>query len=167
MRFSQTVSPELADRDFRRFRARSMVGLESLNGDLSANLRKTRIYLRSKREAVVSGEWLAEHSGNKLRLTIANQSLQTKFDTNIRTFADAPAMRFLQTVSPEMPDRDFRRFWPRFRVKIQSLFAQEGHMPLISHRYFGRKCSNINSLDLVAGEPGFEPKLTEIIFLLR
>ena len=70
-------------------------------------------------------------------------------------------MRFLQTVSPEMPDRDFRRFWPRFRAKTQSLFVQEGHMPLISRRYFMRKKSNINSLDLVAGEPGFEPGLTE------
>ncbi|MCA8930504.1 MAG: hypothetical protein KDC18_20790, partial [Alphaproteobacteria bacterium] len=58
--------------------------------------------------------WLAENSGNKLRLTIANQSLLAKTGTIIGTFADAPAMLFSQTVSPKLADRDFWRFTAYF-----------------------------------------------------
>jgi len=104
MRLPQTVSPELADRDFRRFRARFGAESQSLFGGVPANPRKPRSYPTVKLEMLFRDGWLAEQSGNKLRLTIANQSLLASFGSNIRTFADAPAMRFSQTVSPETPD---------------------------------------------------------------
>lgn len=70
-------------------------------------------------------------------------------------------MRFLQTVSPEMADRDFGRNPARKAAHLQSLPMLRRANVRKLPGYLRRMRKFLKVQDWLAGEPGFEPGLTE------
>ena len=70
-------------------------------------------------------------------------------------------MRFPQTVSPEMADCDFPRFSGDLWHEMQSLFLGANANPRILRSYLAAKLEMLFWKEWLAGEPGFEPGLTE------
>ena len=66
-----------------------------------------------------------------------------------------------QTVSVELAKRDFSDIRADIAPSIASQIARLVRKPLISRGKKYRKSLYIIYLDLLAGEPGFEPGLTE------
>ena len=70
-------------------------------------------------------------------------------------------MQVWQTVSPEIADRDFWPFSGDLRLEMQSLFVAASANLLKQRNYLTSKPETPFCRGWLAGEPGFEPGLTE------
>ena len=122
----QTVSPELPERDFGQNPGLRRAVLASQLKDGRANARKLAGYLRRTWKSRKEQDWLAEEIGNKLRLAAIPTSHSAPVSGQVSkdrlSTGRCSLMLILQTVSPELGDRDFRGFVPQFGADTRSLY---------------------------------------------